>query len=128
MTGTKDEDAGMADTGEIDTTLPDARRVEALAGFGLSAEDIGRVFDIAPETINSIYARELAGGQAKANARVAESLYRMALGDGRGAVTAAIFWLKTRARWKEEPRSGDQSGEPVIVTIQQFAQDSVPEQ
>ena len=118
----------MADTAEIDTTLPDARRVEALAGFGLSAEDIGRVFDIAPETINSIYARELAGGQAKANARVAESLYRMALGDGRGAVTAAIFWLKTRARWKEETRSGDQSGEPVIVTIQRFAQDGPSKQ
>jgi len=25
----------------------------------------------------------------------------MALGQGREAVTAAIFWLKTRARWKE---------------------------
>ncbi|MER8822615.1 hypothetical protein NKH70_22830 [Mesorhizobium sp. M0991] len=38
---------------------------------------------------------------ARRNARVAESLYRKATGEGREAVTAAIFWLKTRARWKE---------------------------
>ena len=43
----------------------------------------------------------LAGGHIKANARVAESLYRKAIGEGRESVTAAIFWLKTRARWKE---------------------------
>jgi hypothetical protein len=32
---------------------------------------------------------------------VAESLYRKATGEGRESVTAAIFWLKTRAHWKE---------------------------
>ena len=38
---------------------------------------------------------------SKANTKVAESLYRKALGDGSQSVTAAIFWLKTRAGWKE---------------------------
>jgi hypothetical protein len=28
-------------------------------------------------------------------------VYRKATGEGRESVTAAIFWLKTRARWKE---------------------------
>jgi len=32
---------------------------------------------------------------------VAENLYRKATGEGREAVTAAIFWLKTHAGWKE---------------------------
>jgi hypothetical protein len=32
---------------------------------------------------------------------VAESLYRKAATDGPQSVTAAIFWLKTRAGWKE---------------------------
>jgi len=32
---------------------------------------------------------------------VAENLYRKATGEGREAVIAAIFWLKTRAGWKE---------------------------
>jgi hypothetical protein len=76
-------------------------KVEALAGYGLSADDIARVLDIDVETLRSTCARELDGGQIKANARVAESLYRKATGEGREAVTAAIFWLKTRARWKE---------------------------
>ena len=37
----------------------------------------------------------------KANAKVAENLYRKATGEGREAVIAAIFWLKTRAGWRE---------------------------
>ncbi len=32
---------------------------------------------------------------------MAESLYRKAIGEGPQSVTAAIFWLKTRAHWKE---------------------------
>jgi hypothetical protein len=32
---------------------------------------------------------------------VAENLFRKATGEGREAVTAALFWLKTRAGWKE---------------------------
>ena len=30
-----------------------------------------------------------------------ESLYRKVIGEGWESVIAAIFWLKTRARWKE---------------------------
>ena len=37
----------------------------------------------------------------RASARIAEGLYRKALGDGAQSVTAAIFRLKTRAGWKE---------------------------
>ena len=37
----------------------------------------------------------------KANARVAENLSRKATSDGCEAVTAGIFWMKTRTRWKE---------------------------
>ena len=81
--------------------LPYASKVEAMAGYGLSADDIARVLDIAADELKADYAKELAGGQIKANARVAESLYRKAIGEGRESVIAAIFWLKTRARWKE---------------------------
>jgi hypothetical protein len=72
-----------------------------MAGYGLSSADIARVLDLAEDELKASYAKELAGGQIKANARVAESLYRKAIGEGRESVTAAIFWLKTRARWKE---------------------------
>ena len=32
---------------------------------------------------------------------MAENLYRKATGEGREAVIAAIFWLKTRTGWRE---------------------------
>jgi hypothetical protein len=81
--------------------MPQPAQVEAMAGYGLSPAEIAQVLEVDLELLQSSCAHELAAGQIKANARVAESLYRKALGDGREAVTAAIFWLKTRARWKE---------------------------
>lgn len=82
--------------------LPGHRsQVEAMAGYGVSEADIAKVLDIDPETLRQHYRRELEASQVRTNAKVAENLYRKATGDGREAVTAAIFWLKTRARWKE---------------------------
>ena len=80
---------------------PWAAKVEALAGYGLAAADIACVLAIDEEELKATYAHELKSSHLKANARVAESLYRKAIGEGRESVTAAIFWLKTRARWKE---------------------------
>jgi hypothetical protein len=77
------------------------RQVEALAGYGVPETEIAGVLGIDPKTLRKYYRDELDYGHTKANAKVAENLYRMALGNGREAVTAAIFWLKTRARWKE---------------------------
>ncbi len=55
--------------------------------------DIARVVGIDPKTLRKHYRDELDTGHVK----VAENLYREATGEGREAVTAAIFWLKTRA-------------------------------
>jgi hypothetical protein len=101
------------------STMPQPAKVEALAGYGLSAADIALVLDVDLELLTSTCSRELESGQIKANARVAESLYRKALGDGREGVTAAIFWLKTRARWKETSvhEHAGVPNSPVTVTI-----------
>jgi hypothetical protein len=72
-----------------------------MVGFGIPEADIARVLELEPDVLRDLYAKELEIGYVKANARVAESLYRKAVGEGREAVTAAIFWLKTRAGWKE---------------------------
>jgi hypothetical protein len=45
--------------------------------------------------------RRATAGTTARNSTLAENLFRKATGDGREAVIAAIFWLKTRARWKE---------------------------
>lgn len=80
---------------------PLSARVEALAGYGISPADIALVLAVDEQDLKTDYANELQSGHIKANARVAESLFRKATGEGRESVTAAIFWLKTRARWKE---------------------------
>jgi hypothetical protein len=77
------------------------RQVEAMAGYGIPEADIATVLDIDPKTLRKHYRQELDKGAIKATAKVAENLYRKATGEGREAVIAAIFWLKTRAGWKE---------------------------
>ena len=77
------------------------RQVEALAGYGIPEAEIGEVLGIDPKTLRKHYRPELWQGHTKANAKVAENLYRRATSENREAVTAAIFWLKTRAGWRE---------------------------
>ena len=81
--------------------LATRRQVEAMAGYGVPEADIGGVIGVDPKTLRRHYRDELKHGHVKANARVAESLYRKATSEGAQSVTAAIFWLKTRAGWKE---------------------------
>lgn len=77
------------------------KQVEALAAYGIPQADIAKVIGIGIKTLCKYYDEELTTGGTKATAKVAENLYRKATGEGREAVTAAIFWLKTRAQWKE---------------------------
>src|SRR5829696_6786822 len=80
------------------------RIVEAMTGYGIPQQDIARVIGIHEESLRKYFREELDTGTAKANTRVAEFLFEQASGqrgDGSAAVTAAIFWMKTRARWKE---------------------------
>src|SRR3954462_618336 len=75
--------------------------VEAMAGCGVPEADIAVVIGIAPKTLRKHFREELDTGHIKANAKGAGTLYRIATGSGREAVTAAIFWLKVRAGWRE---------------------------
>lgn len=102
------------------------RQVEAMAGYGVPEADIAGVIGIDPKTLRKHYPDELKHGHVKANARVAENLFRRATGEGREAVIAAIFWLKTRAGWKEttvQELTG--RGDGVLTIIRQIV-DPVP--
>jgi hypothetical protein len=80
---------------------PDAasrRQVEAMAAYGIPEIDIARVVGVDPKTLRKHYRDELDMGETKANAQVAGFLFNAARS---GNVTAQIFWLKTRARWRE---------------------------
>ena len=85
-----------------------------MAACGVPEVDIARVVDIDPKTLRKHYRDELDTGQIKATAKVAESLFRKATGEGREAVVAAIFWLKTRAGWKETSVQ-EHTGEGTVV-------------
>ena len=96
------------------------RQVEAMAGYGVAEADIAGVVGVSPKTLRKHYRSELDHGHVKANAKVAENLFRKATGDGREAVIAAIFWLKTRAGWKEtsvQELSASREGQVVFHTI-----------
>ena len=75
-----------------------------MAGYGVPELAIARVIAIDAKTLRKHYRDELDTGQIKATAKVAESLFRKATGDGSQSVTAAIFWLKTRGGWREAPQ------------------------
>ncbi len=93
------------------------RQVEAMAAYGVPEADIARVVGIDPKTLRKHYREELDVGAIKANSRIAESLYRKALGDGAQSVTAAIFWLKTRAHWKETDVHEVNHSGPVTIEL-----------
>ena len=77
------------------------KQVRALSAYGITQEEIGKVIGVSKPTLEKHYREELDRAQSEANAKVAESLFRKATGDGAQSVTAAIFWPKTRAQWKE---------------------------
>ena len=83
------------------------RQVEAMAAYGIPEIDIGRVVGIDPKTLRKHYREELDLGETKANAQIAGFLFNSARN---GNVTAQIFWLKTRARWRETPTELRHSG------------------
>jgi hypothetical protein len=95
------------------------RQIEALAGYGVPEAEIAAIVEIDPKTLRKHYRHELDHGHSKANAKVAENLYRKATGEGREAVIAAIFWLKARARWKEVSvhEHGGVGDEPLRVNV-----------
>jgi len=83
------------------------RQVEAMAAYGIPEADIARVLPVDPKTLRKHYREELDLGETKANAQVAGYLFNAAKN---GNVTAQIFWLKTRARWRETPMELKHSG------------------
>lgn len=75
--------------------------VAVMAAAGFPIESIAVQLKISEETLKERFAGSLERGLSMSTALVAETLFRKALGDGPQAVTAAIFWLKARAGWRD---------------------------
>jgi hypothetical protein len=95
-------------------------RVRYLAGVGVPQDDIAQMIGCAPKTLRKRCRDDLDRGVAEANATVSGYLFAAAKD---GNVTAQIFWLKTRAHWRERPvpdhsdPDGDNGAPPPVVLL-----------
>ena len=96
-------------------------KVRHLAGLGVRQDDIARIVQCAPKTLRKRCRDDLDRGIAEANAIVSGCLFAAAKG---GNTAAQIFWLKSRARWREREAGGDRAAEgdaeansPVVLVL-----------
>lgn len=75
--------------------------VKMLSAVGIKYEDIAAKLEITDDTLRKHYRKELDEGRIDANATIGQTLFQQAKN---GNTTAAIFWLKTRAQWRETDR------------------------
>ncbi len=98
----------------------DAQRqlVSLHATVGTTHETIADILGIHKETLYKYYTPELKQAREKANATIGGALFNKAKG---GDTTAMIFWLKTRARWRETVDISNEDGslkpEPVAAAV-----------
>jgi hypothetical protein len=116
-------------------TQADREKIQTMAGLGIQREKIAAVFKVSEKTLRKHCKTELDTAEAVANYSVGRFLYDAANGmepylkeDGtRGlryigvtsaTITAAIFWLKTRAHWKEmmlHSGNGPEGALPIVL-------------
>ncbi len=90
----------MAQGAKHKPTIETRAQVAALYSYGHTQKDIATFLNIAVDTLTYYYMRELETAQINANAEVARRLYNKAT--KKDDLSAQIFWLKTRARWRTE--------------------------
>lgn len=80
-------------------TEKDRGQVQAMAGFGIDHASIAELLGMRAPALRRHFRKELDLGAVKANALVAQKLFEKATTGNE--LNAMIFWLRTRAGWKE---------------------------
>lgn len=89
-----------------------------MVGFGLTQEQICKIMGISENTLRKYFADELENGVSRINSAVAQNLFAIATSKEPGSVAAAIFWMKTRGKWKEvhhHAHGGDDERTPIKI-------------
>ena len=89
--------------------------VQVMTSRGATQPMVAGVLGIEEKCLRRHYRDELDGGAVQADMAVAGNLFRIATSEGPGAVTAAIFWLKTRAGWREIDRAVEVAADQPIT-------------
>ena len=87
--------------------------VVGLKAVGTTDERIAQILGISADTLTKHFRYEIENGLKSVLARIANNLFRQALN---GDTTAAIFILKTRAKWSERIEI-DQINQPNVLVI-----------
>lgn len=95
--------------------------VGALVSFGNSQEEIAAHLGICEDTLVKYYREELDNSLVRANAKVAAKLFRRAT-DG-DDLSAMIFWLKTRGKWREKDDSLQTPADKLVMALIDKLQD-----
>tara|TARA_R110000868_G_C10972576_1_gene770468 strand:+ start:3720 stop:4067 length:348 start_codon:yes stop_codon:yes gene_type:complete len=101
-------------------TIATRAEVGALVSFGNTQEQIADHLGINVDTLSKYYREELDNSVVRANAKVAAKLFRKATeGDD---LSAMIFWLKTRAKWREKDDEGVSNKKLVEMLIDKLVE------
>lgn len=97
-------------------TPEERQQVEKLAGLGLPFHHIAVLVrdGISEDTLREHFATEIVAGKAKANGKIADTLFNRAMN---GDTTAAIWWSKTQMQWSETHKLANPDGSPLLAGI-----------
>ena len=80
--------------------------------YGIAQEHIARRLDISVDSLAKHYRFELDNGLANSIQEVANALWSKAVNDK--DLTAMIFYLKTRGKWREKDKEDEKKSDSVI--------------
>ena len=107
-------------------TAEERNQAEVLSGIGLPHRQIAVLLACDEKTLRKHLGEELTRGDAKATAKIAQSLFSKAMS---GDTASMIFWMKVRAGWKErvvqEHTGAD--GEPMCLKVSFVNRPASPE-
>lgn len=92
--------------------------VQLHATIGTPQDVIADILGIDPKTMRLHYREELDHAMAQANATIGGALFNKAKG---GDTTAMIFWMKTRAQWREKHEIDHTSSDGTMRSVDHTA-------
>ena len=82
-------------------TDKEKNQVRLMAAMGIPQKNIAKIIGLSDESLRKHFRDDLDTGMDRANLAVGSNLFNIATSSKAGNVSAAIFWLKTRARWSD---------------------------
>lgn len=105
----------MAKRGKrFEPTEETRKLVEQMAAVGITRDQICSVVELSLKTLLKYFRKELETSATKANAKMGGALYANGI---RGNVTAQIFWMKTRAGWREKDHEDSSKEQPPSTIV-----------